>query len=151
VPRVRAARAALRELQVVQARQEPQVHQQRRLRPLNDTVHSKEDVMAGYFKIETRQDGQFMFNLKTGADVILTSEAYTTRAACVNGIESVKKNASDDGRYRRTTTPDGMFRFALDAANGQAIGGSGYYETEAARDAAIEAVKKSAPDAEIED
>jgi len=107
--------------------------------------------MAGYFKIETRPDGQFMFNLKAGAEVILTSEAYTTKSACMNGIESVKKNASDDSRYRRTTTPDGKFRFALDAANGQTIGGSGYYETEAARNADIDAVKKSAPDAELED
>ena len=107
--------------------------------------------MAGYFEMKTRPDGQFMFNLKAGAEVILTSEAYTTKAACLNGIESVKKNASDDSRYRRTTTPDGRYRFALDAANGQAIGGSGYYEAEAARDADIEAVKKAAPDAELED
>jgi uncharacterized protein YegP (UPF0339 family) len=108
-------------------------------------------MMAGYFKIETRPDGQFMFNLKAGAEVILTSEAYTTKAACMNGIESVKKNASDESRYRRTTTPDGKFRFALDAANGQAIGGSAYFETEAERDADIDAVMKSAPDAEVED
>jgi len=107
--------------------------------------------MAGYFKIEIRPDGQFVFNLKAGAKVILTSEAYTTKAACMSGIESVKKNASDDRRFRRTTTPDGQFRFALDAANGQTIGGSGYYETEAARDADIDAVKKGAPDAELED
>jgi len=107
--------------------------------------------MAGYFEIATRPDGQFMFNLKAGAEVILASEAYATRAACMNGIESVKKNAADDSRYRRTTTPDGRFRFALDAANGQTIGGSGYYETEAARDAGIETVKKQAPDAEVED
>lgn len=107
--------------------------------------------MAGYFKIETRPDGQFVFELKAGAEVILMSEAYTTKAACMNGIESVKKNAADDSRYRRTTTPDGMYRFALDAANGQAVGGSGYYETEDARDAGIEAVKKGAPDAQVED
>ncbi len=107
--------------------------------------------MAGYFNIETRPDGQFMFDLKLGAEVILTSEAYTTMAACMNGIESVKKNASDESRYRRTTTPDGQFRFALDAANGQTIGGSDYFETEAARDAGIEAVKTGAPDAQVED
>ena len=44
--------------------------------------------MAGYFKMKTRPDGQFMFDLKAGAEVILTSEAYTTKAACLNGIES---------------------------------------------------------------
>lgn len=107
--------------------------------------------MAGYFKIDARPDGQFVFALKMGAEIILMSEAYTTKTACMNGIESVKKNAADDSRYRRTTTPDGRYRFALDAANGQAIGGSGYYDTEAERDAGIEAVKKSAPDAEVED
>jgi len=107
--------------------------------------------MAGYFKIETRPDEQFVFELKRGAEVILMSEAYTTKTACMNGIESVKKNAADDSRYRRTTTPDGKYRFALEAANGQVIGGSGYYETEDARDAGIEAVKTGAPDAVVED
>lgn len=106
--------------------------------------------MAGYFEVDKRADGQFTFRLKAGADVILTSEAYTTKAACLNGIESVKANASDEDRYRRTMTPDGKFRFALEAANGQAIGSSEYYETEVARDAGIEAVMKSAPDAELE-
>jgi len=107
--------------------------------------------MAGYFKIEARPDGQFVFNLKMGADVILTSEAYTTKDGCINGIESVKKNAADDSRYRKTKTPDGRYRFALDAANGQAVGSSLHYDTEAARDDGIEAVKKAAPDAELED
>ena len=107
--------------------------------------------MAGHFEIETRPDGQFMFNLKVGSEAILKSEAYTTKAACENGIESVKKNAPDEGRYQRTTTPDGSFRFALDAANGQAVGASEYYETASARDDAIESVKKNAPDAEVND
>ena len=107
--------------------------------------------MAGSFEIETRTDGQFMFNLKMGHEAILVSEAYTTKAACMNGIESVKKNAPDENRYRRTTTPEGMFRFALDATNGQAIGASEYYETAAARDDAIEFVRKNAPDAEVKD
>ncbi|MDP2234356.1 MAG: YegP family protein [Actinomycetota bacterium] len=107
--------------------------------------------MAGHFEIETRSDGQFMFNLKVGSDAILTSEAYTTKAACINGIESVKKNAPDLDRYRRTATPEGKFRFALDAANGEAIGASAYFDTSAARDDSIEFVMKNAPDAEVKD
>ena len=44
--------------------------------------------MTGYFEIRTRSDGQFMFNLKAdNHEIILTSEAYTTKAACMNGIE----------------------------------------------------------------
>lgn len=107
--------------------------------------------MAGHFEVETRSDGQFMFNLKVGSDAILTSEAYTTKAACLNGIESVKKNASDPDRYRRTETPEGRFRFALAAANGEAIGASEYFDTSAARDDSVEFVMRNAPDAEVKD
>jgi uncharacterized protein YegP (UPF0339 family) len=107
--------------------------------------------MAGHFEIESRSDGQVAFSLKVGKEAILTSEAYTTKAACVNGIESVKKNAPDEDRYRRTTTPEGTFRFALSAVNGQVIGSSGYYETAAARDDAIEFLRKNAGDAEVRD
>lgn len=107
--------------------------------------------MAGHFEIISRPDGQFAFNLKVGSEAILTSEAYSTKAACVNGIESVKKNASDENRYRRTTTPEGTFRFALDAANGQVIGSSEYYETAAARDDGIEFLRKNAQDAGVKD
>ena len=36
------------------------------------------------------------FDLKaTNGQIIATSEGYTTKAACDNGIESVKKNAVD--------------------------------------------------------
>jgi len=108
--------------------------------------------MAGYFEIRTRSDGQFMFTLKDDDhQIILSSEAYTTKAACVNGIESVKKNAPDDDRYRRTTTPDGKFGFALAAPNGQVVGGGEHYENDAARDDGIQSVKTNAPDAEVKD
>lgn len=107
--------------------------------------------MAGHFEIETRSDGQFMFHLEVGSEPILTSEAYATKAACISGIDSVKKNASEMDRYRRTSTPDGRFRFGLDAANGQSIAGSRHYETAGARDDGIEFVMKNAPDAKIQD
>jgi uncharacterized protein len=52
--------------------------------------------MAGKFEIYTDKGGQFRFNLKAGnGEVIAASEAYTTKAAAKNGIESVKKNAAD--------------------------------------------------------
>jgi uncharacterized protein YegP (UPF0339 family) len=49
----------------------------------------------GKFVIKTTATG-IKFDLKAGnGQVILTSEVYTTKAACQNGIESVKKNAPD--------------------------------------------------------
>ena len=49
----------------------------------------------GKFVIKTTATG-FKFDLKAGnGQVILTSEVYTTKEACLKGIESVKKNAPD--------------------------------------------------------
>lgn len=46
------------------------------------------------FIIKPSKDGQFYFNLTAkNGQVIATSEMYTTKAACENGIESVKENA----------------------------------------------------------
>lgn len=49
-------------------------------------------------KFEVYQDkaGEFRFRLKaTNGQVIATSEGYKTKASCLNGVESVKKNAVD--------------------------------------------------------
>ena len=48
------------------------------------------------FEMYTDKGGEFRFRLKaTNGQIIAVSEGYTTKAACVNGIESVKKNAAD--------------------------------------------------------
>ena len=70
---------------------------------------------------------------------------YDSKASAVNGIESVKKNAPDDGRYGRLSAKDGSPYFTLKAANGQVIGQSQMYSGEKARDAGIESVKENAP------
>ena len=52
--------------------------------------------MAGKFELKETKNGQFMFNLKaSNGQIIATSEQYTTKAAALNGIESVRKNAAD--------------------------------------------------------
>lgn len=104
----------------------------------------------GKFEVKVRKDKQFQFNLKaSNGQTILTSEAYTTKAACMNGIESVKKNAPEDKRYERLTAKNGKPYFNLKATNGQVIGTSEMYESEASRDNGIESVKKNAPDASV--
>jgi len=106
----------------------------------------------GKFVIKTQKDGQFFFSLNaSNGQSILRSEAYTTKPACLNGIESVKKNASDDGRYERKEASNGKPMFNLKAGNGQVIGTSELYESVAARENGIESVKNNAPDATVED
>lgn len=48
------------------------------------------------FEIYKDKAGEFRFRLKaTNGQVIATGEGYTTHANCINGVESVKKNAAD--------------------------------------------------------
>jgi uncharacterized protein len=105
----------------------------------------------GKFVISTRTNGDFQFNLKAdNGQVILTSQGYTTRAACENGIESVRTNATDDARYERNRSANGKDYFNLKAANGQVIGTSEMYESTAAMENGIASVTKNAPDATVE-
>ena len=97
----------------------------------------------GKFVIRETKTG-IKFDLKaTNGQVILTSEVYTTKAACVNGIESVQKNApvanvedqTKEGfekekhpKFEIYTDNSGEFRFRLKATNGQIIGVSEGYK-----------------------
>ena len=48
------------------------------------------------FEIYTDKKGEFRFRLKArNGEIIATSEGYVAKAGCVNGIESVRKNAPD--------------------------------------------------------
>lgn len=106
----------------------------------------------GKFVITNRTNGEYQFNLKAGnGQTILASEGYTTKAACLNGVESVKKNSQDDARFEKKESSNGKYYFSLKATNGQIIGSSEMYESAAARDNGIESVKKNAPDAETDD
>ncbi len=54
--------------------------------------------MAGTPKFEVYKDkkGEYRFRLKAAnGQVIATGEGYSTKANCLAGIESVKKNAKD--------------------------------------------------------
>lgn len=108
--------------------------------------------MSGKFVISKRSNGEFQFNLKAGnGQTILSSEGYSDKANCKNGIESVRKNSQDDKRFARETAANGKFYFNLTATNGQTIGSSQMYADEAGRDGGIESVKANAPDADVTD
>ncbi|HET7279898.1 MAG TPA: YegP family protein [Dermatophilaceae bacterium] len=52
--------------------------------------------MAGKFELYSDASGKFRFRLKAGnGQVIAVSEAYESKASALNGIESVRKNATD--------------------------------------------------------
>ncbi|MEF3403444.1 YegP family protein [Agromyces sp. CCNWLW203] len=60
--------------------------------------------MAGTFELYEDASGQFRFRLKAGnGQTIAASEAYTTKSAAQNGIESVRSNAPDATIVDQTT------------------------------------------------
>ncbi len=95
---------------------------------------------------------------------ILTSEVYESRAACLRGIESVRKNAPS-ARLENQTEPEciplpnpkfelyadksGAFRFRLRSRNGKIIAVSDSYTTKSAALSGIESVRKNAGEAEL--
>ncbi len=117
----------------------------------------------GKFVVKETGTG-FKFDLKAGnGQVIATSEVYSSEAACMNGIESVKKNcvgAVEDqtvADFEKVTHPKfelyedkaGEFRFRLKAKNGEIIATSEGYSAKSGALNGIESVKENAPDAEI--
>ena len=108
--------------------------------------------MIGKFELFKGKDGQFYFRLKAvNGENILSSEGYKAKASCQKGIASVRKNAPDENRYKRNTSDTGKFSFSLKAANGEIIGTSQIYKTEAGREKGIQSIMKNAPDASEED
>jgi hypothetical protein len=95
----------------------------------------------GKFEIKTRGKDGFMFNLKAGnGQIIMTSQGYKSMDACLNGIESCRTNAQDEGQFDK-----------LESSNGKIIGTSEMYESVASRDNGIASVMKNAPDSTVVD
>ena len=104
--------------------------------------------MAGKFELKTAANGKFHFNLKAGnGQIILSSEMYDTKAAAEGGIASVVKNATEEDRFERRKAANGSPFFVLKAGNGEVVGRSEMYTTDAAMETGIESVKTNAPGA----
>lgn len=119
----------------------------------------------GKFVVKATKTG-FVFNLKAGnGEVIATSEVYTTEAACMKGVESVRKNAAEakfedqtvaevaavtNPKFEMYTDKAGEFRFRLKARNGEVIAASEGYKAKASCLNGIDSVRRNAPDAAVE-
>ena len=119
----------------------------------------------GKFVVKAIKTG-FVFNLKAGnGETIATSEVYTTEAACLKGVESVRKNAADakledqtvaevaavtNPKFEMYTDKAGEFRFRLKARNGEVIAASEGYKAKASCLNGIDSVRRNAPDAAVE-
>ena len=62
----------------------------------DQTVEGFETLTHPKYEVYMDKAGEYRFRLKArNGEIIGTSEGYTGKAGCLNGIESVKKNAAD--------------------------------------------------------
>ena len=120
--------------------------------------------MMGKFIVKQTKTG-YVFNLKAGnGEVIAVSEVYTTEAACLKGVESVRTNApianledqtvegfatAVNPKFEVYTDKAGEFRFRLKARNGQIIGVGESYKAKPSCLNGIDSIRRNAPEADI--
>ena len=103
--------------------------------------------------------------LAANGQVILCSEIYTTRAAAIKGIASIRRiapvagieNQTEEGcsvlhnpKFEMYQDKAGEYRFRLKSRNGKIVGSSEGYSGKAGCMGGIESVKINAPEAETE-
>lgn len=104
------------------------------------------------FEVYKDKKGEFRFRLNAkNGQAILASEGYSSKAGCLNGIESVKKNAASDARFDKQVAKNGQHYFKLKAGNGEVIGMSEMYNSTSGRDNGISSVMTNAAVAGTDD
>ena len=118
----------------------------------------------GKFVLKATATG-YKFDLKAGnGEVIATSEVYTTEAACLNGIDSVRRCSVGEIEDLTAENPEKVkhpkyeiyldkseeYRFRLKAKNGEIIATSEGYKSLDGCKNGIASVKKNAPEAPVE-
>lgn len=120
----------------------------------------------GKFVVKETKTG-IKFDLKaTNGQIIANSEVYKSKAACMNGIQSVITNApiaafeeqtaeefevQKNPKFEMYVDKRGEFRFRLKAKNGQIIAVGEGYTTKKNCLNGIEGVRKNSVDAKIEE
>ena len=96
----------------------------------------------GKFIIKQMSNGQYYFNLKApNGEILISSEGYTSKSGCLNGIEAVKINTSRGNQFIEKTSANGKYYFNLKSQNGQIIAMSQLYTNKNGMLGGIEAVK----------
>ena len=108
--------------------------------------------MKGYYEIKTADGGNFHFTLHaSNHEVILGSQVYSSKTSAQSGIESTRENGPNSHRFERRLSSIGEPYFVLKAGNGEVIGKSEMYGSEASRDDGVHAVMVNSPTTVVKD
>ena len=82
------------------------------------------------YQIYKDRSGKFRFRLLAGnTQVILTSQGYKTKAACKNGITSVKRNGTNKEKFVVNKAKSGKVFFNIVSGNKEVIASSQMYSS----------------------
>ena len=118
--------------------------------------------MGKYAVKQTASGSGYRFNLVAGnGEIIGVSEVYTSKNACLKGVDSVRRNGpiadvedqtagetAKNPKFEIYLDKAGEYRFRLKAANGEIILASEGYKAKASCKNGIESVRKNA-DSEV--
>lgn len=94
---------------------------------------------------QSESTSKYHFRLKAGnGEVILQSQAYKEKASALNGIESVKTNATSEDNFEIKEASNGKGYFLLKAKNGQTIAQSQLYKSDSGPKGGIQSTIKNA-------
>lgn len=116
----------------------------------------------GKFLVYVDKKGEYRFTLKaSNGEPIGLSEGYSSKAACLNGVEAVRKHSAkaeivNEGegkcpKFEVYKDKAGEFRFRLIASNGEPILASEGYSVKASAIGGCEAVIRYSADAVLEE
>ncbi len=106
--------------------------------------------MAAKFEVYKDKAGKFRYRLKAAnGQIILTGEAYNSKTACIEGVQSVKKNSQRDSAFEIYEDKKGGCRFRLRAANKEVIGQGEAYSDRTGCNRGVALVKRNAAEAKI--
>jgi uncharacterized protein len=103
------------------------------------------------YEIKSTSNSKFTFNLKAGNnEVVLTSQSYASQKNAEEGIASVQRFGTKAENFELLTSTAGEPYFVLKASNGQVIGKSEMYKSEAAAKNGMASVIKNAAAKEVQ-
>lgn len=105
------------------------------------TIETPAPVTEGRFEVFRGLSGKYFFHLRAkNGEIVLQSQAYTTKASAAAGVASVQSNGLLAARYSVLAAVDGRFYFTMKAANGQVIARSQLYSTKSNADRGVQTV-----------
>jgi uncharacterized protein YegP (UPF0339 family) len=107
---------------------------------MSDELADEESNATSPGKVDLYQstDGQWRFRVVAGNNrVLLSSEAYVSKAGAENGIASVLENGVDPAQYQLNKTASGKYNLRLRAGNYEIIAFTQQYSTKASATRAV--------------